>query len=102
MATNVELWAYIEIMWIKRHIVPFFIYSHKLSNTGTQGNIFYVYPYLIICNYEKGITWIKICIVPFYSYQLSNMGIQGNENSFFTWDFKVGSDDSLSYYSNNS
>ena len=27
------------------------------------------------------------------------MGIQGNENSFFTWDFKVGPDDSISYYS---
>ena len=26
------------------------------------------------------------------------MDIQGNENSFFTWDFKVGPDDSISYY----
>ena len=25
-----------------------------------------------------------IHIVPFYSYKLSNMGIQGNKNSFFT------------------
>ena len=32
---------------------------------------------------------LVIHIVPFYSYKLSNMGIQGNENSFFTWYLKV-------------
>ena len=26
------------------------------------------------------------------------MGIQGNENSFFTRDFRIGPDDSISYY----
>ena len=45
----------------------------------------------------------------FYDYKLSNIGIQGNKNSFFTWDFmvvsdrffwnlKFGPDDSISYY----
>ena len=28
----------------------------------------------------------------FTVYKLSNIGIQGNENSFFTWDFRVVSD----------
>ena len=45
----------------------------------------------------------------FYDYKLSNIGIQGNKNSSFTWDFmvvsdrffwnlKFGPDDSISYY----
>ena len=42
----------------------------------------------------------------FYSYKFWNMGIQGNENSFLTRDFRIGPDDSISYYlrrlSNNS
>ena len=66
--------------------------------------------YLITCNYKKGTMHIFILVVRFYSYKLSNMGIQGNENSFFTWDFKVvpnrfswnlgfGPNDSISHYS---
>ena len=45
----------------------------------------------------------------FIVYKLSNIGIQGNENSFFTWDFMVvsdrffwnlgpGPDDSITHY----
>ena len=30
-----------------------------------------------------------IHMVLFYSYKFSNMGIQGNENSFFAWNLKV-------------
>ena len=36
--------------------------------------------------------WIKRHIVLFCGYKLSNMGIQGNENSFFAWDLKVATD----------
>ena len=31
---------------------------------------------------------LAIHIIPFCSYKLLNMGIQGNENSFFTWYLK--------------
>ena len=42
----------------------------------------------------KGIIGIKInaylfCMVLFYSYKFLKIGIQGNEISFFTLDFKV-------------
>ena len=51
-----------------------------------------------------------IHIVPFYSYKFWNMGIQGNENSFFTcylkvvldrffWNLEFVPDDSISHYS---
>ena len=32
---------------------------------------------------------LVIHIVTFFSYKLTNIGIQGNENSFFTWYLKV-------------
>ena len=64
----------------------FFIYSYKLKIWVYKGIfLFYVYPYLIIYKYKK----FCIHVVLFYTYKLSNMGIHGNENSFFTWDFKV-------------
>ena len=93
------------IMGIHRNYVnkkthsSFFIYSYKFWNIDIQRNIFfYVYPYLIICNYKKGTMHIFIHVVPFYSYKLLNMGIQRNKNSFFTWDFKIVSKNSISHY----
>ena len=89
IVTNFELWVCIEIMWIKWHIVPFLYIATNLK-CGYTREYFYVYLYLIICNYKKGTMWIKICIAPFfYNYKLSSIGIQGNENSFFTQCFRV-------------
>ena len=65
IVTNFELWVYTEIMWIKRHIVPF-LYSYKFKIWVYKGIFFfYVYPYLIICNYKKGTMHIFIHVVPF-------------------------------------
>ena len=61
MVTNFEIWVHIEIMWIKRHIVLFMV-----TNMGIHRNY---------------VSFIHI--VPFNSYKFWNMGIQGNENSFF-------------------
>ena len=70
LATNIEIWIYKENMWIKRHIVLF-----------------------ITTNFEIWVYIESMClfihIVTFFIYKLSNTGIQGNENSFFTWYLKV-------------
>ena len=69
-------------MWIKRHIVLF-----------------------IVTNYQIWVYIENMCLfihmVPFYSYKLSNMGImgiQGNENSFFTWYLKFAPEESKTHY----
>ena len=65
ISTNFEIWVYKENMSIKRYIVLF-----------------------IATNFEIWIYIENMCfvihIVTFFSYKLSNVGIQGNENSFFT------------------
>ena len=71
--------VYGENMWIKRHIVLF-----------------------IVTNYQMGVYIENMCLfihmVPFYSYKLSNMDIQGNENSFFTWYLKFAPKESKTHY----
>ena len=68
----------------------FFIYSHKFKIWIYKGIFF-----LCIPTFDNFVTMKKeLCVFLFTwflfdSYKLSNVGIQGNENSFFTWDFKV-------------
>ena len=84
IATIYQIWVYKRIFFMYNHISKFVIIKKELC-------IFYSRS--------------------FYSYKFWNMGIQGNENSFFTWNFKVGPDqffknlklgraDSISHYWN--
>ena len=70
IATNFEIWVYKKNMWIARHIVL-----------------------LIATNFEIWVYIENMClvihIVTFLVTNYQNMGIQGNENSFFTWYLKV-------------
>ena len=62
---NFKIWVYIENVWIKRHIVLFIATNFEI----------WVY---------KENMCLVIHIVTFLVANYQNMGIQGNENSFFT------------------
>ena len=94
-------------------------YGYKFSNMGMQGKCvsFYLYGsflwlqifkywyakkicvflfiwfFFIVTNFQilvcKENVFLFISMVLFYGYKFSNMDVQGNESSFFTWNLKV-------------
>ena len=95
------------------------VYGYKFSNMGIQGKCvsFYLYGsflwlqifkywyakkicvflfiwfFFIVTNFQilvcKENVFLFISMVLFYGYKFSNMDVQGNESSFFTWNLKV-------------